>query len=152
MLAWLDNERVTRWIAIALAPVVVVCYGAGFYSVFGEFGGGDGSLPMVVSFFVGIAAWGAALRSITEQTRAQVNRERDEREAEARLSREAGIKAEKALVWRAWAMGNSGPLLGWIKKELDLMSAPVIAQSVAYLTVVDGQGHWSRPPWWRKDD
>lgn len=106
MLAWLDNERVTRWIAIALAPVVVICYAAGFYSVFGEFGGGDGSLPMVVSFFVGIAAWGAAWRSIAEQTRAQVNRERDEREAEARLSREAENKAEKALVWEAWAMGD----------------------------------------------
>jgi hypothetical protein len=74
MLAWLDNERVTRW------------------------------------------------------TRAQVNRERDERETEARLSREAEIKAEKALVWEAWAMGNSAPLLDWIKKELDLMSTPVIAQ------------------------
>jgi hypothetical protein len=71
VLAWLDNERVTRWIAIVLAPFIVFCYLKGFYFMFGEFGNG---LSTPVSLLVILAAGGGALRSI----RAQVNRERDE--------------------------------------------------------------------------
>ena len=83
MLAWLDNERVTRWIAILLVPFIVICYLRGFYCTFGEFGGGDGSLPEVISLLLIFAACGAALRSI----RAQVNRERDERELKSCLGK-----------------------------------------------------------------
>jgi hypothetical protein len=45
MLWWLDDERVTRWFAIALAPVVFVCYWAGFAHVFAEFGGETDRCP-----------------------------------------------------------------------------------------------------------
>ena len=67
MLSWLDNERVTRWFAIALAPVVFICYAVGFHYVFGEFGGGDGSLPGLTSFFIVFVMCGAAYRSIPNE-------------------------------------------------------------------------------------
>lgn len=94
MLSWLDNERVTRWFAITLAPVVFICYAVGFHHVFGEFGGGDGSLPEVTSFFIVFVMCGAAYRSITERTRLQVNRERDESEAQYRLEVEAKLSRD----------------------------------------------------------
>src|SRR6266404_2229646 len=119
MLWWLDDERVTRWFAIALAPVVFVCYSAGFHQVFGEFGGGDGSLPEVTGFFIALVMCGAAHRSITERTRLQeVSRERA-RYYEAH-------KAKKTEIRRAWAMGDSGPLLNWIGTEFDLNPMPIV--------------------------
>lgn len=73
---------------------------------------------------------GAAYRSITERTRLQVSRERDE---DAARYYEA-LNAKKTEIRRAWAMGDSDPLLNWIGTELDLNPMPIVDQPVGWLT------------------